>query len=68
MDYDARPPKRILDIINGLAQGKPIKIIAYDLGITLKCAQHRMNSAKMYAGTRKDTAVVAEAIRRGWIE
>ena len=50
-----------------LAADKSVKQIAYDMGVTYFAVVSYIREAKRKLGVRKETGLVAIAIREGWI-
>ena len=57
-----------LKCVEWLAEGKTIQEIGMILGAKKNTIMKRLESAKAYADVSKDTALVAKAIRQGWIQ
>ena len=57
-----------LKCVEWLAEGKTIAEISIILGAKRNTVMKRLESAKAYADVSKDTALVAKAIRQGWIQ
>lgn len=56
-----------LECVLWLADGKSAEEIAMIMGRSKWTIQKRIESAKQYAMVAKDTALVAKALRMGWI-
>ena len=61
-------PNRTIKTIAMMADGKSVKEIAGIFEIPIWKVNAHINSAKEIAGVQRDTALVATALRRGWIE
>jgi LuxR family transcriptional regulator, transcriptional regulator of spore coat protein len=59
--------QRQVEMIQWLANGKTASEIGEILGLSLWTVQKYLDRAKQAAGVRKDTALVATALRNGWI-
>lgn len=62
-----RIPPRLTQVITMMAEGKSAKEIAFLMSIPVWKANAHISSAKEAAGVQRDTALVAVALRRGWI-
>ncbi|MDX3926755.1 MAG: LuxR C-terminal-related transcriptional regulator [Shinella sp.] len=51
-----------------LADGKSAKQIAHSMGASTNAVYWMIRDAKKAIGVKKETALVATAIREGWIE
>jgi DNA-binding NarL/FixJ family response regulator len=61
-------PQQLTEIVSMMADGKSAKQIAGEKAWSPWTAQTYIATAKKLAGVSKDTALVAKAIRGGWIE
>jgi len=59
---------RQIEVVWWMAEGKTAAEIGMILGITTYTVQTYIASAKDSAGAHKETALVAIALRKGWIE
>lgn len=60
--------ERQLEVLLWLAEGKTAAEIAIIMGITCNTSTNHIANAKRAVGVNKDTALVATAFRRGWIQ
>lgn len=59
--------QRQVEMVQWLANGKTALEISRILGLSIWTVQKYLDRAKQAAGVRKDTALVATALRNGWI-
>lgn len=60
-------PPQLTEVVLMMSDGKSAKQIAYEKSWSTWTAQTYIATAKKLAGVQKDTALVATALRRGWI-
>lgn len=56
------------EIVLRLASGKPVKVIAHEMGRTLDETYYGLRSAQATASARNAYELIAKAIREGWIK
>lgn len=56
------------EVLRWVVEGKSASEIAEIMGISWHTVSHHIRDCKMLAGVNKDTALVATAFRRGWIQ
>lgn len=61
-------PRRILQVIGMLSQGQTVKEIARELGISPHTVNSYIQSARDITGSKNTTAMVVNAMRKGWIQ
>lgn len=61
-------PRRILEVVGMLAEGQTAKEIARALGISPNTVNSYVQTARDITGAKNTTAMVACAMRRGWIQ
>lgn len=59
---------RQLECVSKLAEGKHAKEIAHEMGVKLSSVVDLLVNCRRKAGVTKETALVAKAIREGWIQ
>lgn len=62
------PSQRHIETIRWMAEGKTAAEISVILGRHQRTIEKRIFTAKKVAGVYKDTALVAVALRNGWIQ
>lgn len=68
MQHEPCPLKpRQVEVVQLLADGKSAFETAIILGVTHRTAQTHLADAKANAGVHKNVALVATALRKGWI-
>lgn len=60
--------ERQRSVVQGLADGKTVKEIAIALGLSHHTINLHVVNAKKKANVNKETALVAVAIRKGWVQ
>ena len=68
-DYGEKCPLNTTDlkVIARMANGESAKQIAHAMGLTVNSIYWCVKSAKLAVGAKKDTELVAIALRKGWI-
>ncbi len=59
---------RQLQCVTLLADGESTKLIAHKLGISTHTVSAYLKMSREKAGVSKETALVAKALREGWIQ
>lgn len=69
MNHETTPfSSRVAETVVYLSDGSSAKEVARKMGITPGTVRNYIHEAKLIAGTRTTTGLVAKALRKGWIE
>lgn len=56
-----------IDVVQRLTDGTARKLIAADMGISVVTIYNHLKNARSRTGADNDFALVAEAVRQGWV-